>query len=87
MINSGFKKGFTMNTLTELKNNQTQLRSSLLNYYQSGNKSIKTLATEIKIPYTTFRGFMLGNNVGYLNLIKIKNWLHSLESSNTACTP
>jgi hypothetical protein len=61
--------------LRELKNEQNQLRIKLFEAYKDRGQSILSTAKDIKIPYTSLRSFMMGNNVSYLNLLKIKKWL------------
>lgn len=61
--------------LQELKNEQNSLRIKLFEFYKTRDKSILSTSKEINIPYTSLRSFMLGNNVSYLNLLKIKAWL------------
>jgi hypothetical protein len=61
--------------LSELKNQQDLIRSKLFETYKSGGKSILSTSKIIKIPYTSLRSFMMGKNLSYLNLLKIKSWL------------
>ena len=61
--------------LSELKNEQDSIRSKLFETYKTGGKSILCTSKIIKIPYTSLRSFMMGKNLSYLNLLKIKAWL------------
>ncbi|MDR3550019.1 MAG: hypothetical protein P4L31_01285 [Candidatus Babeliales bacterium] len=61
--------------LQELRSKQYDLRIELLERYKKTQKSLLCLSKEIGIPYTTFRGFMMGHNLGYLNIMKIKEWM------------
>jgi hypothetical protein len=62
-------------SLHELKNEQDMIRTSLFEVYKTRDKSILSTSKEIKIPYTSLRGFMLGKRLSYLNLLKVKAWM------------
>lgn len=61
--------------LQELKDEKDILRAQLLARYRESEYSMLMLAKEIGIPYTSFRAFMMGGNIGYKNMFKIKEWL------------
>ena len=63
--------------IQELKNLQKEMRDQLLDMYLFRTMSMRKLSLEIGIPYTSFRGFMMGANLGYINLGKIRAWLKS----------
>ncbi len=61
--------------LQKLKDEKDILRSELIVRYKDSSLSMLMLAKEIGIPYTSFRSFMMGGNIGYKNMFKIKEWL------------
>lgn len=61
--------------LQELRNAQDAIRSKLFEQYRSAGKSILSMSKDIKIPYTSLHSFMMGKKLGYLNLLKIEDWL------------
>lgn len=65
--------------LQDIKNQEQNLRSKLVNVYSTSSHSVLELSKRIGIPYTTFRGFMLGANVYPKNLFKIQRWLDSAQ--------
>ena len=63
--------------LKDIKAQEQNLRSQLIVVYSTSDHSVLELSKRIGIPYTTFRGFMLGAKIFPKNLFKIKNWLDS----------
>lgn len=61
--------------LNDIKAQEQNLRSQLVGVYSSSEHSVLELSKRIGIPYTTFRGFMLGATVYPKNLLKIQRWL------------
>ena len=61
--------------LQQLKDEKDILRSELIVKYKESEYSMLMLAKNIGIPYTSFRAFMMGGNIGYKNMFKIKEWL------------
>ena len=61
--------------LQELKNEQHELRSIVIETYKKSNSSMLQLSTLIGIPYTTLRSFMMGDAIGFKNIFKIKKWI------------
>lgn len=61
--------------LNELKKEQNVLRDVLIAVCQRNAFSLLTLSKKIELPYTTFRSFMMGNNISFNNIFKIKKWL------------
>jgi len=64
-----------MVNLKELKDEQHQLREQVVERYKKAGVAIATLAKEVGISYFCLRWFMLGKNIGYKNIFKIKEWL------------
>jgi hypothetical protein len=62
-------------SLHELRNEQDVVRLRLFEKYKTGNKSILSTSKDIKIAYSSLRGFMLGKRLSDLNLLKIKAWM------------
>ena len=62
-------------SLHELRNEQDSIRSRLFEIYKTGDKSILSTSKDIKISYSSLRGFMLGKKLSDLNLLKIKAWI------------
>lgn len=60
------------NSLHELRNEQDTVRKRLFELYTTRNRSILKTSEELKIAYSTLRGFMLGKKVSDMNLLKIK---------------
>ena len=67
--------------LQDLRNEQEQIRNQLLECYKVGDKSILALSKELEIPYTSFRGFMMGKSLGYKSLLKVKDSLRKFDSN------
>lgn len=63
--------------LNEIKNDQPKLRDTLFTIFAQSNNSILAFSKEVQIPYTSLRSFMVGNNLGYKNLLKLKKWISS----------
>ena len=61
--------------LQELKNEQNELRSIVIEAYKKSNSSMLQLSKLIGIPYTTLRSFLIGDSIGYKNTFKIKAWI------------
>lgn len=72
--------------LQELKSLQKEMRDQLLNIYCFEIQSMLKLSKEIGIPYTSFRGFMNGANLSYVNLNKIHKWLEKTPRNDSQGT-
>ncbi len=65
--------------LQELKDEKDIVRQELIARYRASSYSMRMLAKEIGIPYTSFRSFMMGQTtIGYKNMFKIKEWLSAV---------
>jgi hypothetical protein len=69
------KKKAMVRNLQELKNEQNELRSVVIEAYKKSNSSILQLSRLIGIPYTTLRSFLISDSIGYKNTFKIKAWI------------
>lgn len=61
--------------LQDIKDEQEELRKTIIDCYKDSQSSMQSLAHRIGIPYTTLRSFMLGGALGFKNIFKIKEWL------------
>lgn len=62
--------------LQQLRDEKDIIRQELIVRYRASSLSMRMLAQEIGIPYTSFRSFMIGKtSIGFKNLFKIKEWL------------
>ncbi len=64
-----------MANLKELKDEQHDLREQTVDRYKKSGVAIATLAKDIGLSYFCLRWFMMGKNIGYKNIFKIKEWL------------
>jgi len=69
-----------MRTLEELKETKDSLRKILLDMYTNADfDSLRAMAIEIGVPYTSFRSYMMGNGMSDKNLFKIESWIVTLN--------
>ena len=73
------RKRAMIQNLQDIKAQEQNLRSQLIVVYSNSTHSVLELSKRIGIPYTTFRGFMLGANIYPKNLFKIQKWLDSTK--------
>ena len=65
--------------LNDIKALEQNLRSQMIDIYSTSEHSVRELGKRVGMPYTSFRGFMLGSKVSTKSLFKIKIWLETIK--------
>lgn len=61
--------------LQEIKEDQNIVRQELICKFKASGLSILSFSRILKMPYTSLRAFMVGDEIAYKNIFKIKKWL------------